>query len=565
MTTFNQLQYKRPDIDTIQKDFNVLCDQIEKANNLEEVLILIDKVGILKNQFATAYNISHIRYTINTKDKFYEGENDFFNKNFPLFEALTNRYYSILNKNKFRKQLEKKLGSQFFVISELAEKTFKPEIIEDLQLENQLSSEYTKLKAKAKIKYKGNTYNLSNILPLETDPDRKVRKSASIKKWQFFENNEEQLGEIFDKLVKVRTKIAQKLGYKNFVELGYIRMMRSDYNAEMVEVFRNEVKEHIVPLSQKLYDRQRKRLKLRKLYFYDQEFKYNTGNPSPKGTEQEIVQSAKKMYQELSPDTEEFFNYMLDSEMLDLTSRDGKATGGYCTFIADYKSPFIFANFNGTSGDVDVLTHEAGHAFQVYSSRNIELDEYYWPTYEACEIHSMSMEFFTWPWMNLFFKEDTDKYYFSHLSAALQFLPYGVAVDEFQHIIYSNPDMTHEQRNEVWKSLEEKYIPNKDYNGYEFLEKGTFWLKQNHIFNSPFYYIDYTLAQMCAFQFWVKNNDNHENAWKDYVTLCKAGGSKSFLELVKIAKLKSPFEPGIMKKIIKPISKWLKSIDDKQF
>jgi M3 family oligoendopeptidase len=344
-----------------------------------------------------------------------------------------------------------------------------------------------------------------------------------------------------------------------------MRMMRSDYNADMVAIFRDQVKDYIVPIATKLYDRQRKRLKIRKLNFYDEEFKFNTGNPKPIGTIEEIVANANIMYSELSNETKEFFEFMQKANLMDLASKDGKATGGYCTFIDTYKSPYIFANFNGTSGDVDVLTHEAGHAFQVFSARNIEQDEYHWPTYEAAEIHSMSMEFFTWPWMQLFFKENTDKYYFSHLTAAVQFLPYGVAVDEFQHIIYSNPEMTPVQRNEAWKKMEEKYLPNRKYDGYKFLEEGRYWQKQNHIFNSPFYYIDYTLAQMCAFQFWSKDRENHENAWAKYVELCKAGGSKSFLDLVKLAGLKSPFEPASMQSIVKPIQTWLKNIDDKQF
>ncbi len=562
---FNEFKYKRPDIKSIEKRFNSICDSIEKAKNELEIFNLIEDINKLKSEFGSAYNICHIRHTINTKDKFYESENNFFLKTFPHFEALTNRYYRILNNSPFRVALEAKLGKQFFVISELSQKTFKPEILEDLQLENKLSSDYTKLKAKAAIKFKGNTYNLSNILPLETSPDRKTRKAATIKKWKFFEKNVEKIESIFDQLVKVRHSIAVKLGYKNFVELGYMRMMRSDYNAEMVAVFREQVKTYIVPIATKLYDRQRKRLKIRKLNFYDEEFKFNTGNPKPKGTIEEIVANAHKMYRELSSETYEFFTFMQNANLMDLASKDGKATGGYCTFIDQYKSPYIFANFNGTSGDVDVLTHEAGHAFQVFSSRDIAQDEYHWPTYEAAEIHSMSMEFFTWPWMSLFFEESTDKYYFSHLTAAVQFLPYGVAVDEFQHIIYTNPAMTPAQRNDTWKQMEAKYLPNRKYDNFSFLEEGRYWQKQNHIFNSPFYYIDYTLAQMCAFQFWSKDRENHDQAWAKYVELCKAGGSKSFLDLVKLAGLKSPFEPSSMQSIVKPIQTWLKSIDDKQF
>ncbi len=254
---------------------------------------------------------------------------------------------------------------------------------------------------------------------------------------------------------------------------------------------------------------------------------------------------------------------MHDAHLMDLVNRDGKAPGGYCTYLNKYAAPFIFSNFNGTSGDIDVLTHEAGHAFQVWSSgRRFAFEEYHWPTSDAAEIHSMSMEFFTWPWMQLFFGADTDKYHFLHLSGAVFFLPYGVAVDEFQHIVYENPDMTPAERNATWRQLEKTYLPHRDYDGIEFLENGGYWQKQSHIFNSPFYYIDYTLAQICAFQFWMRDRHDHAGAWNDYVNLCQAGGSKSFLELVQLANLRSPFADGCVESVVGEIRKFLESVDD---
>ena len=177
----------------------------------------------------------------------------------------------------------------------------------------------------------------------------------------------------------------------------------------------------------------------------------------------------------------------------------------------------------------------------------------------------MSMEFFTWPWMQLFFKEDTEKFKFEHLSAALQFLPYGVAVDEFQHLVYENPNMTPAERNETWRMVEKKYLPHRTYEGNDFLEKGGYWHRQSHIFSSPFYYIDYVLAQICAFQFWKRSLEDKENAWKDYVRLCKAGGSMSFLKLVELAGLRSPFEDGTVEWAIQPIKEYFEKTDDSKF
>ncbi|MDF2535830.1 MAG: oligoendopeptidase, partial [Bacillales bacterium] len=280
------------------------------------------------------------------------------------------------------------------------------------------------------------------------------------------------------------------------------------------------------------------------------------------GTPEWIIENGQKMYEEMSTETGEFFNFMVEHNLLDLVAKKGKQGGGYCTYLPDFKSPFIFSNFNGTSGDIDVLTHEVGHAFQCYSSRGYELPEYGWPTMEACEIHSMSMEFFAWPWMKLFFKEQADKYFFSHLADGLVFLPYGVLVDHFQHIVYEKPELTPEERRAEWSKLEKIYLPERNYDGNAYLESGGAWQRQSHIYEVPFYYIDYTLAQVCAFQFWKKMHENREEAWADYVHLCKQGGSQSFLGLVNEAKLISPFEDGCLASVVIVLEDYLNKIDD---
>jgi M3 family oligoendopeptidase len=375
---------------------------------------------------------------------------------------------------------------------------------------------------------------------------------------------EADFDQIYHDLVQVRTRIAKKLGYENFIEVGYMRLNRTDYNMHDVASYRKQVLRDIVPLATKLRDRQRERLGLKTLMYYDEPLAFTSGNATPKGDSEWILANGKRMYEELSNETSEFINFMMDGNLLDLEAKKGKAGGGYCTFIPDYKSPFIFSNFNGTSGDIDVLTHEAGHAFQVYQSRNYELPEYVWPTLEACEIHSMSMEFITYPWMENFFKEETDKYKFNHVSEAILFIPYGVLVDEFQHFVYANPEVTPAERKAKWRELEKQYLPHRNYEGNDFLERGGYWFRQGHIFNDPFYYIDYTLAQVCAFQFFVKLEGNRESAWQDYLNLCNEGGSLPFTKLIEVANLENPFEEGSIRNVTPVLEKWLDGIDDKK-
>lgn len=563
MLRFEEYKYERPVIDNLKTKFGDLLAKFKIATTYEQQDDIMTKINEIGNDFSTQVNLAYIRASIDTNDKFYQDERDYIDEIQPVYQEFETAYYKELVSTPFREKLEKKWGPQLFAIADNAIKSFSPEIVPLLQKENKLSSDYSKLVASAQIEFDGKTLTLAQLGPYAESTDRNIRKATMEASYKFYSDNGDQFDEIYDELVKLRHEIATKLGYKNFVELGYIRMNRIDYDADMVKKFRDQVRDHIVPLANRLYERQADRIGVSQLKFYDQSLKFLTGNAVPQGSPEWIIENGKKMYEELSPETDVFFRFMTEKNLMDLEAKVGKESGGYCTFIDNYDSPYIFSNFNGTSGDIDVLTHEAGHAFQVYSSRHLGIPEYMFPTHEGAEIHSMSMEFFTWPWMELFFKEQTEKYKFAHLSDSLLFLPYGVAVDEFQHIVYENPEMTAAERKAAWKKIEEIYLPTRDYDGISYLEAGSVWQRQGHIYEAPFYYIDYTLAQICAFQFWSRSLKNHDDAWNDYLHLCKLGGSKSFTELVSEANLISPFEDGCVESIIGTIEAWLNSVDDK--
>ena len=559
---FNEYKYEHLDLEKIKKEFSELIESFEKAENVEGQVNAFDEIIKLRNHIETMQTLVSVRHSIDTNDEFYDKENEYMDEISPILFGFTNDFYKALVNSKFKDELVQKYGKFLFDLAENTLKTFSPEIIPDAQEENRLSSKYSKLIASAKIDFDGKELNLSQMVPYTQSKDRNIRIEAAKKVAQFFAENQDEFDNIYDSLVKVRTRMAQKMGYKNFVEFGYKQLSRLEYDAKMVEGYRKQVLENIVPLHTELRERQGKRLGVDKLKFYDEAIKFNSGNADPHGSPEWILNNGKTMYKELSKETDEFFTFMTENNLLDLLSKKGKMSGGYCTYIPKYKAPFIFANFNGTSHDIDVLTHEAGHAFQVYQSRGFEVPEYLWPSYEACEIHSMSMEFLTWPWMDLFFENDTDKYKFIHLSEALLFIPYGVTVDEFQHWVYENPEATPKERREKWIEIEKKYLPTRDYGEVEELKNGIFWFRQGHIFSSPFYYIDYTLAQVCAFQFWIKSRENREKAWQDYLNLCKLGGSKPFFELMKSANLKNPFEEGTLAFVIPKIKEYLDNVDD---
>ena len=559
--TFNEYAYQRPDLEKLKEALEKNIALVGENESLETEIAAIRKMHDIDDEVDSMFTLVSIRNNLNTKDEFYEKEQEFLDENGPVLRQYAHQLIEKMLNSKNREGLEKEFGSLVFKQAEVQKRTFKPEIISDLQKENKLSTEYSKLLAGAQIEFDGGTYNLSQMTPFTTHKDRDVRHRAQLAVSGFLKENEKEIDRIYDDMVKVRTDIAHKLGYDNFIQLGYDRLGRTDYDYQDVKAYRDQILEDIVPLVSELTERKAKRLGIENPKSYDLALSFLSGNPTPKGGREWMLERASKMYHEMSPETAEFFDFMVERELLELDSKPGKAGGGYCTYIPKYHSPFIFANFNGTSHDADVLTHEAGHAFQVYQSRDLD-PAYRWPTYEAAEIHSMSMEFLAWPWIDAFFLEDTEKYKFNHLAGAVSFLPYGVLVDEYQHEVYLHPEMTPDERKVTWRKLEKKYRPFLDYGDDDFMEKGTYWFRQGHIFGSPFYYIDYTLAQVCAFQFWVSSRENHAKAFENYLALCKLGGSKSFLGLVDAAKLKNPFVGGTVKSIVKPIKAYLDDVDD---
>jgi M3 family oligoendopeptidase len=562
---FSDMPYQRPDFDKLESDFRQKIAVLVNSDSVEKLTGVIEEINLMREDVDTAISLARIRQTLDTRDAFYDGESAFFDEHSPRYQALIDEYYRGLTTSRSRPELENRFGKRLFALAEAAQKTFKPEIMEDLAEENRLCTEYMKLLASAEIDFDGKKLNLTGLGPYRESADRETRRLSTEAYFGFLSQNRERLDAIYHSLVHVRNRMAVTLGFESFIPLAYLRMSRLDFDADMVSRYRRSILKTIAPIANALREDQRVRLDLDHLYYYDLPFRFRSGNPKPRGSAREIIRDGREMYHALSRETGEFIDRMLDEGLMDLENRVGKAGGGYCSWIPRYRAPFIFSNFNGTSGDVDVLTHEAGHAFQAHMSRDFEIPEYVWPTMEAAEIHSMSMEFITWPWMDRFFGPDADKYRYMHLSDALLFIPYGALVDEFQHVVYDNPGFSPAERFKAWRDLEKKYLPYRDFSGNAYLEEGGFWQCQRHIYESPFYYIDYTLAQVCAIQYWERFQENRESAWSDYLKLCKAGGSAPFLELVRIGGLESPFDLGVLEKTIGPAEEWLRRTDPSKF
>lgn len=553
---FKDMPYERIDFAKAKAELLEIMEKSKAAKSGEEQFEVHKMFYRLNDKIQTQVTLCSIRHTIDTTDEFYEKEQNYYDEQIPEYSNLCVEYQKILFYSPYREVLEGKIGQVAFKNMEIAMKSVSEEIIPLMQEENTLVTEYEKLLASAKIPWGEETLNLSLLTPYLKHKDAKIRREAQEKQNEFFLSIQDKLDELYDKLVKNRTLQAKKLGFETYTSLGYLRMQRNCYGREEIENLRRQVKEVWVPFAESIFEKRKERLGLSKLSYTDEVVYSPKGNPQPEGTPEEILQAGQQMYEELSPETKKFFDFMMDNELLDVFGRKTKAVGGYMTYIPDYKAPFIFANFNGTSGDVDVMTHECGHAFQGYLAAADPIREHADIGMETAEIHSMSMEFFTEPWYPLFFgKETAQEYTDMHLEDAVIFVPYGCMVDEFQHIIYDNPNLTPKERKQVWKDLERDYKPHLFYDGLEFFENGCFWQKQHHIYSFPLYYIDYVIAQLCAFEYKIWMDKDRKAAWQSYLKLCRMSAAKFHTELLEEAGLETPFKNGVLAKIVENLKK----------
>ena len=554
MKKFAELQYVRPDMEKIFARVSGDIAVLKEAKSYEEFRNAYMDYVEADTELETSKTIAHVRNTINLLDEFYEAEMVYFNSQMPKYEILKKEMGEVIVASPFKAEMEKEFGAILIQNMEAQKQLSDESIVDDQVKEAELVSRFMKTQAAATVEFKGEQIGNYGLLKIMQSTDRAERKEAFEAWAKLYEGIAPTLEEVYDGLVKVRAGMAKKLGFKSFIPMGYLRRRRFDYTEKELEVFRKQVREVVVPAAAKLYERQKEALGIDTLYYYDESIASPSGNPVPIGDKEYLVGEAQKMYRELSKESGEFFDFMMKYELFDLDSKHGKRAGGYCTTLPQYHAPFIFSNFNGTDADVNVLTHEAGHAFAGFTAAKFQkTPELCHSTSEINEIHSMSMELWTYPWMENFFGDKAEEYRKEHLADALMKIPYMLCVDEYQHKVFENPEMTVMERRAVWRDLEKIYMPWRNYAGNEFLESGAFWIKQQHIFLYPFYYVDYAMAQMGAFEFYTKMKEDRKAAWADYYKLCAAGGSMGYFDLLKYSGLHKVLEDGSVKLILKGV------------
>ena len=558
---FNEMTYTRPDIDALLARCRELAAKAAAAPDGDALVRLYYEQSEAFAEYNTAANLANIHYTCDTRDAYWKAEQDFFDANGP---AVTNASVEISRAflaNPHVDALTDKFGTTCVAGMKNAVLSMDDRTVELQQQFNALVSRYQQIYGGALVELDGKQLTIPQLGPYKEDLDPAVRRAAYEAEAGYFDAHRAELDELYGQIVQNLNAQARVMGYHDYSELSYVRMNRIGYGPEEIRKFRDQVANDVVPQLQKVMALRAKRTGIAHPAFTDLPILFRDGNPKPIPGYKARMDAARTMYHELSPETAEFIDFMQDNELFDVESRPGKMSGGYMTSLPSYKAPFIFANWNDTSGDVDVLTHECGHAFEGYvAERDPAIPaDLECPGMESAEIHSMAMEFLTAPWHHLLFGRDTDKYALLHAEDSFVFLAYGCEVDEFQHIMYQNPDLTPDERNAEWLKLEKKYRPWIDFADLPFYGRGAGWQRQLHIYECPFYYIDYCLSTMAALQFFLLSLTDHKDAWERYLRLVRRAGTASYTELLETAGLKVPFEEGSIKGIAQQMTDWLEN------
>ncbi|PJE65437.1 hypothetical protein COU91_01685 [Candidatus Saccharibacteria bacterium CG10_big_fil_rev_8_21_14_0_10_47_8] len=409
-----------------------------------------------------------------------------------------------------------------------------------------LSAKYEKIIANATVEVSGEKMNLSKVRSLGFSPDGDLRKAAYLASGKWFLDHHKQLADIYSQMVLLRDQMGRNLKFKNYVPLAYLNQSRMGYGIENVREFHRLVLKHLVPVLTRVFDARAKNLGQPTLRPWDVMFDPASYLPMGCAPVERQLDSAGRVFKKLSPVLTEHFENMRRQQLIDLENRPNKQAGAYCTDFSDEQKVLVFCNSTGDAEDVRILTHEMGHAFQLWESQHIEAIDLRHGSSELAEIYSMGMEFLSLPYMDEFFSAaNAERFAKNKWVDSLYTICYVCVVDEFQHWVYENPKASAKARDDMWAKLYAKYLPGVDFSGLEQYAKIR-WYAQRHIFVVPFYYIDYALAEIVAMQFALLAEKDHPKTMRTYLELCKIGGTKSFLQAIDDANLRSPFEEKLM-------------------
>ena len=562
-TKVREFCYERANLKSATEFVDKAIKRVKKAKSAEEIVDIRAEVNTLMNTVSTQSSLSYIRHSLDVREKYYEAERDYYDEHLPPLLAKVAAFGKAIIESPHIARVEKLLGP-IIVQNMRAEALVTDDVIvADMVEENKLVSEYDRLMAETTFLWEGEYLTLSEIIKYTKSADRETRKKAFTVLGEKLETISDKLDGLYDKLVKVRTTMAKKMGFNDYSEMGDIRIGHVTYGRKEIAVFRESTLKDVVPTLKRLKLKLALKLGIRgRMHLYDDDSYIAGGNIDPVVSAEDLFKAAQDMYNDIDKSLGEFFKEMCDAEAIDYVSREGKMPGGYAELLYDFGQPFIFANFNGTMDDVGVLTHEFGHAYAFKRAYVNRID----PTVlvggmETAETHSMSMEQLANKYNDKFYGNRAKEATYQQVFDAFAFLPYGVIVDMFQEIVYKNPNMTPAERNKLWLDLENVFRPYLEMSDIPYINKGGRWQYQRHIYEVPFYYIDYCLSTVMALQFGVLAVTDYDAALSKYLKLVEAGGTKPLDTLAHEAGLISPFDADALKKLCKDVSQYIESLE----
>ncbi|HTI90332.1 MAG TPA: M3 family oligoendopeptidase [Puia sp.] len=505
-----------------------------------------------------------IRMTCDTENKALEEAFNFFCLEIqPKIQPYADRLNKRLVENPHTQELDQKDYFTYLRSVKKRIELFREENIPLVAESSVMGQQFGVISGKMTVEVGGQEYTLQQASKFLENPDRKLREEVYRKMQQRRLQDKEALNDLYSRLVAIRHQIGLNAGFKNYRDYKFEELGRFDYTKEDCFRFHEAVREHVLPLVKQINERKKKKLGLDRLRPWDME-------AEPAGTEplrpftngQDLLTKTIACFDQLNPFFGDCLRTMQKMGRFDLESRKGKAPGGYNCPLAETGAPFIFMNSSGQMGDLTTMVHEGGHAIHSFLSHPLKLSSFKEYPMEIAEVASMSMELFSMDHWKLFFddKNDLARAREHQLERVITIFPWIATIDKFQHWVYENPTHTLEERKQMWmKILDEFSSESVDWSGLEeFREFG--WQKQLHLFEVPFYYIEYGIAQLGAIGLWMQYKDNKEKALSNYTRALSLGGMKTLPELYDAAGLKFNFSKEHIKQLMEFVSQELQKI-----
>lgn len=555
---FEDLKYTPTDFVSLKNEVSDLTERAKAAASSEALDDVLKTYDSSFGDVGYNYTLAYIRSSLDSSDEYWQNALQKEGKGIAMLD--TSELLKAILDNEFYPALAKEYGP---ALSDKLQKSIATgsKAQKERAEEENLVTQYQREKAMVRVMYKGEMRSEGEISPLLNDPDRNIRVESKKALLDAFLEKKETLGNMLEKLVVLRDKIAKENGFANYLEYMNVNYSRLGYGEKEMDAFVEDVKKYVVPISSEITEETRKRLNLEEMTSLDMGLMFPDGNAKPAGGSVYLKNAASKMYRDLSPEMEEFFTGMLESNSINVDPSPNKVSGmGFCTDLKKGMYPFVFGNLDGTEWDVAVFTHEVGHAWQGYiADKNLELTILREMPLDAVEIPSKTMELFSYPYAEEFFGKDGDKFRFSHFREAVKEIVSYTAVHKLNTWIYTHVGATFDEINTKWREIQEEFYPGiSDGEVDEENKKGASLLRNMGVFMFPRYLISYALSEMCAIDLFMVYLKDKNKALESYNALCALGGSKSYPEILAAAGLEPSYKEGRVKEVMEKVKEYLK-------